>query len=315
MALTDEQLVAFHRDGFVIVPDAYDSAIVAAALDAVERAAYGMPFTDYLQKFDAEGPGSVTDGFHGESEGGRTQFPTGDDALDALIEDDDYLDMFSQCLGSEDMNYSNAHLFIRFGPSDKRHAEHLWQGYHIDHNTNCFLPPSANTYQYGYVNSAVYLHDVLPDGAPMHVIPGSHRTLIDVLPELIRSGDWSGNSALTDLRKVTEFQDPVPATASAGSVLFYNSYLVHAAVPFKNKRAQRCFWTLSMARRDNSTWSKLANPWQYGEREFLTPFLEETTPRVRTLLGWPPLGDAYYTEQTVDLLASWFPGMNLEPYR
>ena len=149
----------------------------------------------------------------------------------------------------------------------------------------------------------------------MHVIPRSHETLVALLPELIRTGRWNGNASLTDLRTVPEFPQPVPTIAKAGSALFYNSYLVHAAVPFENKRLQRCFWTLSMAREDNRGWTKLANPWQYGERDFLTPFLESTTPRVRTLLGWPPPGDPYYTDQTIDLLANWFPGMDTDCYR
>ena len=315
MSLTQAQLSKFHPDGFLLIPDVIDPQRVQSALEALEQTAYGMPFKAYLKEYEHHGEAAVTDGFHGESRGGRTQFPTGVDALDRLIEDDDYLDMFAQCLGSQDMSYNNAHLFIRFGPTDKRHPEHPWQGYHIDHNTNCFLPPSADTYQFGYVNSAVYLHDVESDGAPMHVIPGSHRKLVELLPELIRTDNWSGNSTVADLRKIEGFEEPIPTTAKAGSVLFYNSYLVHAAVPFVNKRTHRCFWTLSMARSDNRSWTRLANPWQYGEREYLTPFLEKTTPRVRTLLGWPPPGHPYYTEQTVDLLATWFPGMDLMPYR
>ncbi|MEE2709888.1 MAG: phytanoyl-CoA dioxygenase family protein [Gemmatimonadota bacterium] len=315
MPLTQDQRDSFDRDGFILVPDAIGTNSTLAALEAIEQIAYGMPFKDYLNEYEQHGKGAVTDGFQGESRGGRTQFPTGIDVLDRMIEEDDYLDMFAQCLGSQDMSYNNAHLFIRFGPTDKRHAENSWEGYHIDHNTNSFLPPSADIYQFGYVNSAVYLHDVEPDGAPMHVIPGSHRKLPELLPELIRTGNWSGNSAVGDLRKVEGFEKPIPTTAKAGSVLFYNSYLVHAAVPFINNRAHRCFWTLSMARNDNQSWTKLANPWQYGERDYLVPFLEKTTPRVRALLGWPPPGHSYYTDQTLELLATWFPGMDLTPYR
>jgi Phytanoyl-CoA dioxygenase (PhyH) len=149
----------------------------------------------------------------------------------------------------------------------------------------------------------------------MHVIPGSHRQLPELLPRLIRDGLWSGRSGIRDIREVPEFAVPVPTTAKAGSALFYSSYLIHAAVPFRNKRKQRAFWTLSMARADNSAWTRLANPWTFSEREFIIPFWSRTTPRVRTLFGWPPPGHPYYTRQTVDFLATWFPGMDLSAYR
>ena len=118
---------------------------------------------------------------YGNTEHGRAQFPTGADALDRLIENDGYLDVFEQCLGAE-ASYCNAHLFMRSGPTDERHAEHPWQGYHIDHYTNCFLPPSRGVGAFDYVNSGVYLHDVEEDGAPMHVIPGSHRQAVELRP-------------------------------------------------------------------------------------------------------------------------------------
>lgn len=313
MPLTPEQLAAFQQDGYIIVPDVFDPASMQAVLAEVERLSYGMSFDEALAEFDDRGFEGVKDGFY-EGKGGRSQFPVGVDVVDRLIEYEDYLDMFAQCLETDEMSYCNAHLFIRFGPTDKRHAEHLWQGYHIDHDTNCFLPPSADVFQYGYLNSAVYLHDVETDGAAMHVIPGSHTKLIERLPDLIKSGNWPGRSSLTDLRDAG-FAEPVPATGRAGSVLFYNSYLVHAAVPFQNKRTHRCFWTLSMARADNHPWAKLTNSWRFEHRDFTLPFFIKTTARVRSLFGWPPPGHPYYTPQTLDLLATWYPGVDLEPYR
>ena len=111
-----------------------------------------------------------------------------------------------------------------------------------------------------------------------------------------------------------EFAAPVPTTAKAGSALFVSSYLVHAAVPFRNRRRQRAFWTLSMCRADNSRWTKLANPWTGPEREHIKPFWETTTPRVRTLFGWPPPGHPYYDGDTLANLEVLFPGLDLTPY-
>ena len=313
MSLTPIQLEAFHRDGYILVPDLFDPDSMTAALAEMERIFYGKPFAEWLNAFDGSS-GSVRDGFFSSDETGRSQFPTGSDALDRLIENDAYLDAFADCLGTQEMSYCNAHLFMRSGPTDRRHSANLWEGYHIDHGTNCFLPPSREVGKYDYVNCGVYLHDVEDDAAPMRVIPGSHRQLPDLLPRLIRDGIWQGIAGITDLRLAPEFAEPVATTAKAGSALFYSSYLVHAAVPFENKRKQRAYWTLSMARGDNQAWSKFSNPWHYSDREHWLPFCTQTTPRVRSLFGWPAPGHPFYTPETVALLETWWPGLDRGPY-
>ena len=312
--LNATQLDEFHQNGYIIVPDLFDPNEMKLALRAMEQIFYGQTFTDYLVDFDA---GKNTDSVepkttkaiphYGETEFGRAQFPCGVDELDRLIENDTYLDVFSECLAAKDMNYCNAHLFMRSGPTDKRHSEHPWQGYHIDHYTNCFLPPTSDIGRYDYVNSGVYLHDVDEDSAPMHVIPGSHLQAFDILPRMA--------GQMNDIRQISQFAKPVSTTAKAGSVLFYSSYLVHAAVPFRNRRKQRALWTLSMSRADTCRWTKLANPWVAPEQSFIKPFWETTTPRVRTLFGWPAPGSDYYCQETIENLTIMYPNMNLAPYR
>ncbi len=312
MLLDQDQLDAFHRDGFILVEDLFDAKEMTAALNDMEHIFYGKSYVEYLEELDNTG---ITDSVeptvtnsvahYGDTKYGRAQFPTGFGALDRLIENDAYLDVFAQCLGTNDVSYCNAHLFMRSGPTDKRHPDHSWQGYHPDHGTNTFLPLSRAVGTFDYINSGVYLHDVDDDCAPMHVIPGSHRQAADVV---LRGG-------LDDIRKIPEFAEPIPTSAQAGSGLFYSSYLIHAAVPFENKRKQRAFWTLSMARGDTSRWTKLANPWNGPEQKFFQPFWEKTTPRVRALFGWPEVGHAYYTETTLKGISMRFPNMDLSPYQ
>ena len=106
-----------------------------------------------------------------------------------------------------------------------------WEGYHIDHYTNCLLPPYDQTGRFDYVNSGVYLHDVEDDGAPMLVIPGSHKVAGPAFVRALDHDNAAGGS-FKDLRQATELAAPVPATGRQGSALFYSSYLVHAAQPF-----------------------------------------------------------------------------------
>jgi ectoine hydroxylase-related dioxygenase (phytanoyl-CoA dioxygenase family) len=313
MSLTQSQLESFHRDGYVIVPDVYTPDAMDAALAACERAFYGRPFAEHLAAHQAgNAEAGVRDGFTTAASTARTQFPVGEASLDDLIGNNAYLDMFEQCLGGRG-SYCNAHLFLRCGITDKRYAEHPWEGWHIDHDTNCLLPPSEQFGKYDYINSGVYLHDVELDGAPMLVIPGSHR--VNVWPQVIADGNLAGRGAIRDIRRVKGLADPVPAVGPKGSALFYSSSLIHAAQPFANKQKQRAFWTLSMARREHAGWKKFANPFTYGERDFLLPFLCRSSARVRSLFGWPEAGDPYFTANTIDLLEHWIPGMDVSEYR
>lgn len=315
MAMTREHLEAYRRYGFVFVPDLFTREAMDAALDACDRIFYGgKRFEEWRDAFDGSGD-PVRDGFFSNDASGRSQFPVGHDALDRLIENEAFLDAFCACLGTDDPHYCNAHLFVRAGPTDKRHAPNPWEGYHIDHDTNSFLPPSGRIGHDDYVNCGVYLHDVEPDGAPMHVIPGSHRQIVEILPRLISEGIYRPPTTITDIRLVPEFAAPVPSVAKAGTALFYSSYLVHAAVPFQDKTRQRALWTLSMARSDTRAYNRFANAYAYGDRTFTVPFWKNTTARVRTLFGWPPPGDPYYTPETLSLLASWYPGIDLDVYR
>ncbi len=308
-------LEQFHRDGYILVPDVFSAEEMDAALDAMERNFYGKSYAAWLKDFEQSGTGSVGDGFTTKQDEvhGRSQFPIGDPSLDRLIENDRYLDLFELFLGDKP-SYCNAHLFMRTGPVDARFPDESWSGYHVDHNTNCVLPPSMDAGRFSYVNSGVYLHDVTHDSAPMLLVPGSHVRAAEVFAKGWETGNMAGVSHIRDIRK-TGLADPVPAVGARGSALFYSSYLLHSAQSFENRKKQRALWTLSMCRRDADRWTRFSNPFVYGEREYMLPFITQTKPRVRSLFGWPDPGHPYYTARTLDLLAHAFPGLDSAPYR
>jgi ectoine hydroxylase-related dioxygenase (phytanoyl-CoA dioxygenase family) len=311
MSLSDSQLEQYRRDGYIIVPDVFSVAKMDAALAEMDDVFYGKSFDDWLADFAANAAVDVSDGFtlnHDNEQTARAQFPTGRAPLDRLIEDDAYLDMFEQCLGDKG-SYCNAHLFLRTGATDSRHSEYDWQGYHIDHFTNTLLPPSHETGRFDYVNSGVYLHDVAEDGAPMMVVPGSHKDAQRIFLEAIAGGN-GGRGNIDDIRKVKDIAPAVPAVGKKGSALFYSSYLLHAAQPFRNKCVQRAFWTLSMCRRDNDRWTRFTTPLNQ-EREIALPFFTRTTARVRSILGFPELDHPYYTAESKELLRKMNPGIDV----
>ncbi|MYK40478.1 MAG: phytanoyl-CoA dioxygenase family protein [Gemmatimonadetes bacterium] len=109
MSLTPAQLDQFHRDGYLIVPDLFTADEMNDALAAMEQIFYGQSFQQWLADCDRGSASGVSDGFtttHDHSEG-RSQFPVGAPALDRLIENETYLDIFEQCLGAK-ASYCNS---------------------------------------------------------------------------------------------------------------------------------------------------------------------------------------------------------------
>ena len=307
MGLTQEQQAAFDRDGYIIVPGLFEPEQIDAAREETERITYGKSFEEHLAHYKASGDKPSN------SPAGRIQFPTGSSVLDSFIENEQYLDCFADALGTSDMTYLNAHLFVRFAQGDTRPPVAAWQEYHIDNNTCSFLPPHPDVKRYAYINSWVFLHDIEEDGAPLHVLPGSHHKLAEEMPRLVESGDGI-RDGYRDIREVPEFGKPIPALGKAGDTLLYSSYLVHGAVAFANKDKQRAVWALSLGRTENDAWNKFNHLYPYPERPYSIPFWTQTSARVRSLFGWPQPGDPYYTSETLKLLAAWFPDMDLEPY-
>ena len=233
MQLTTEQLAAWERDGIIIVPNVFSQEATAPALEEIERNAYDdVTYAEYRAKWDAQ-PDALKSAYEKNDAmqrlagpfGKALHFPTGLEAVDKLLENEAYLAIAQQLLGTEEIRLGYGQIFLREGLTDSRHSEHLWQGYHIDNATNSPLPPHPDWQRYGYILSAIFPHDVELDGAPMLVCPGSQNQLDKIWAKY---PGRAGGMGIPDLREFKgELADPIPLTAKAGSVAFRSSYLVH----------------------------------------------------------------------------------------
>lgn len=320
MKLTSEQLAEWKRDGTLVVPNVFPSEQVAPALEEIERNAYdGLTYAEYRAKWD-EQPAELQRAYERTDPmqrlagpfGKALHFPTGLAAVDALLENEAYLAVARQLLDTDEIRLGYGQIFVREGLTDTRYSEHPWQGYHIDNATNSPLPPHPDWQRYGYILSGIILHDIELDGAPMLICPGSQNQLDSVWA---KHPGRAGGMSLRDLREFPELATPVPVTASAGSVAFRSSYLVHAAQPFANRRKQRAWMGYHFHRADNADWCKTTRPVPGWTSLHYMKFVARTKPSVRRVLGWPAPGDAYYTVAALKRLTEAYPGIDLEPYR
>lgn len=240
-------------------------------------------------------------------------FPTGHQEVDDLIADDRLLEVFGNCLSTGSPRFSNAHLFVRTEAVDRQAGLVAAGKWHIDHDTDSYLPPHPDWQRYSYVNCHIYLDNIDAKDAPMCLLPGSHRLIATCASDFLRSGSITRNGHVERLPE-RAWEAPFSAVGPIGSVLLYSSLLLHRAVPFLDPNSQRSLMTGSMFRADSSDWRRSSWPHAFRDRSAANAFVAATTPRMRTALGWPPPGDTFYTRETLQSLSVWYPGIDLAPY-
>ena len=202
MQLTAQQLATWKRDGIIVVPNVFPQEAITPALEQIERNAYdGLTHAEYRAKWDSQ-PEALKSAYEKNSDmqrlggpfGKAVHFPTGLEAVDKLIENEAYLSIAKQLLGTEEIRLGYGQIFFREGLTDSRHSEHPWQGYHIDNATNSPLPPHPDWQRYGYILTAIFVHDIELDGAPMLVCPGSQNQLDKIWAKYPRQSGRNGDS-------------------------------------------------------------------------------------------------------------------------
>jgi len=292
------------RDGFVFVRDLFPQGEIRRAQEAAEECVYASSFEAWLKRRDA--------GDEADDTRHQIRFPSGASPLDDLITNDGLLDLLSDCLDSPDARFLNAHVFVRNGQTDGRlAADGLW---HIDHNTESYLPPTEDLTRYAYANCHIFLNDVNESTAPMTLLAGSHRSIASRSVAIWARGSMASAGNIAELGDIFETSSAVSATGIAGTVLVYSSYCIHRATRFLDPRAQRVLLTCSMTHPYNVPWRRPAWPYPFTKREDTNRFIAKTTTRMRSALGWPPPGDEYYTPTTLALLRHWYEGLDVSDY-
>ena len=291
----------FLEEGFVLVEGVFSRREINLARKACDLTVYDKSYSDWtidpIKTFNKD----------------RIKFPTGICALDKLTANNGLLDCFSKLLGTPDPRLCNAHVFVRNGYTDHELGIVANGQWHIDHNTDSFLPPHEDWKTYAYVNCHIFLDEVTSAHAPMQIVPGSH---INVSQEFSHYSNLGLLDSPGNFLTATELWSSknVCVTAPAGAVLFYSSLLVHRATRFTDPTLQRPVFTCTMINPTCVGWKRHSWPYSFTDRRIANEFCAGTTSRLRTALGWPPPGHSYYTPNTLDSLRYWYPGIDLREY-
>jgi hypothetical protein len=109
-------------------------------------------------------------------------------------------------------------------------------------------------------------------------------------------------------------EEEVAATAPAGSLLIYETRVMHRGSNFTVPGHSRFVLLADFQARGLPWTGKIAWPNQATKAEWAETVARMTV-RERDLFGFPPPGHEYWNEQTLRDVAARYPGIDISPYR
>lgn len=203
-------------------------------------------------------------------------FPYTQMLFNELILDPDIIDFVGRVLETEEIHFRYAHNWARY-PSPSASEPPL----HLDHGNNSLLPPCDDN-RYGQISTWYFPDKVEEDGAPMLIIPKRYG------------------------KDVTK---KIYLTVEAGTQMIFNTHIWHSASIFTGATGQRYSVTRIYGRAEHY-WEGVGYITHLGLNEHFRKFIGGLNARQREIFRFPPPGHPYYTDKTLALLESQYPGWN-----
>ncbi|MFJ2775126.1 MULTISPECIES: phytanoyl-CoA dioxygenase family protein [unclassified Kitasatospora] len=233
-------------------------------------------------------------------------FPFSANALNRLSLDPRVIEVAEHLLGDPDLRLTSSFIQAKYGTA---YGPSIDQTLHNDAwAASSLLPPRADGV-YQRLFGIVYLTDVTVDTGPTYVVARAEQLGVPLLTA-------TGKASYEKETYPELYERQRPIEAKRGSVLLFVGDIVHRGAGYQGTHGRRLalFFNIhaAVARwTDKHLWSmRPASPGWDTFREFMV----ELSPRQRHLLGFPPPGDGYWTEQSLERVAELYPGIDTAPY-
>lgn len=228
----------------------------------------------------------------------QVEFPFTGQTLNHLATHPDLIDFVERTLGEKDVLLTQAAIWAKYAGTGE-----FGQEMHLDYQGNTLVVPrDEGTFR--QLNMILYYTDVSADlGATRMVSRGKTRHL-SMWPPFRPREEWP-----------ELYEEEVAIEATAGSLLIFQMGTFHRAGEMTAEApaarfTQHLVWrSAKHAFAGYHLWSR------FGENDELERFIEQTSPRQREVLGFPPAGHPYWNEQTIAGVAARYPGMDMTAYR
>lgn len=205
------------------------------------------------------------------------------------------IDFLERLLGTTEVAWTQSILFAKYPGPDFR------QQHHCDLLNNTLVYPREEG-DFRQVNVIVYYADVTAELGPTAVVPYGVARM------------EPGRTVLDRDDRPDAYEREVLAIVPAGGALLYSQSTYHRATPFTATTGARFshHFVYRPAKRQYMGWT----PWpKIAAHPGVVGIIERATPRQRELLGFPAVGDEYWTEETIAGTAARYPGLDPAPYR
>ncbi len=225
------------------------------------------------------------------------QFPYPGARLNAITLHPDLIAFAQRMAAGTPMYCEQSHLaFKRKGqPGDQDQGMHCDYGNH----TLAYPPDDPAYWQTAYL---LYYTEVTANHAPTAVCSRRHY------PEKIL---WPAHYRRAE--RPALYDNEVRVIVPAGSLLIYSMRTFHRGTPFLAEGGRLAhFVTFAPAA---WKWLGIVGWSAQAIKPAFRAWIETATPAERELLGFPPPGHSYWTEETLAGVGARYPRMNMAPYR
>jgi ectoine hydroxylase-related dioxygenase (phytanoyl-CoA dioxygenase family) len=289
----DERLAAarahFDEHGYVVIPGYVTDEELAPALEALPQL---FPTPEEYHA-DPTSERNVRYGAHGFA--GLQSFPYKAVEWSLLNVAPPLVRLGEVLLGTTDIRLNEAHNWAKYsGAADYE------QQLHRDYGNHTMLVPTHDP-AFGEVEIFMWMNDVPLDHGPTRVVS---RKDTDHLPGYLRE------LPRADAPEV--YAAEVAAEGPAGTVLAYRNDTFHRGAAITAEGVARYALKASF-RVKNPYWSDSLNLMAALGPNWLA-FVDQATPRMLELLGFPPPGDPYWTPVTYEGVTRRYPNADLTAF-
>lgn len=291
MPITDEQIDHYRQHGFVIVENFLSDEELSRSHDDIERFIPG--WLEYVENPSGPRPS----GWDQPPDRRHTRFPFPGDQLNANTLHPELLRFASMMAGHVPLVCEQSDLSYKC----LGHRNDQEQRMHVDYNnhTLAYPPDRAAYWQTAYL---LYYTDVSEDQAPTAVCSRTHY------PERIL---WP--TAYSRDERPSLYDNEVKTVVPAGSLLAYSMRTFHRGTAFRGEGGRIAqFITFSPA---GCPWLGIVGWPEQAVRPAFTDWVSSASLAERELIGFPPPGHDYWTEETIDGVSARYSAMDMTPYR
>ncbi len=226
------------------------------------------------------------------------EFPFRSRSLNGVVVGDLMIDLAQELLGTDDVRMYLAIASAKYAgqPSDFNQLLHT----DFPNHTLTVPRPEAGYHQ---METFIYLNDVGPGNGATRFVSRRRTRSIAVERHTLDLDEFA------DL-----YEDPADASGPAGSIVVYRPDVYHRSCDFTDPTQARYMLHVSYRPAAVEWGGYQAWPFKGFSMEW-HDFVQGATPRQLQVLGFPPPGHAFWTDETLAGVAGRYPGLDLTPWQ